>query len=248
MSGVTARAIEDWLANATERGYQAAFCHLLNSMGYAVVHSTTHGPAEEGKDVIAKDARGRVFAFQLKRGNINVHQWRKIKSEIEELTEYPIRHPSINKRAKWQPVLVTNGDINEHVSGRIENINTILEQRGFKKLIAWSKSELLMKFVKHARGFIPTPITDFHRLLGMSIEDGKGFINKEKLDIILKSILPLDHNSKSKKPKLAIKSIKPAAVITEFALGGFDRAGNHFGKLEAYTMLTSYLWATTIHN
>jgi hypothetical protein len=100
-------------------------------MGYAVVHSTTHGPAEEGKDVIAKDARGRVFAFQLKRGNINVHQWRKMKSEIEELTEYSIRHPSISKRAKWQPVLVTNGDINEHVSGRIENINTTLEQRGF---------------------------------------------------------------------------------------------------------------------
>lgn len=248
MSGVTARAIEDWLANATERGYQSAFCHLLNSMRYAVVHSTTHGPAEEGKDVIAKYARGRVFAFQLKRGNINTNQWRKMKSEIEELTEYAIRHPSINRRAKWQPILVTTGDINEYVSGKIENMNTTLEQRGFKKLITWSKTELLMKFVKHARGFIPTPITDFHRLLGMSIEDGKGLINKEKLDIILRSILPLGHNSKNKKPKLAIKSIKPAAVITEFALTGFDRAGNHFGKLEAYTMLTCYLWATTAHN
>jgi hypothetical protein len=88
---VTARAIEDWLANATERSYQTAFCHLLNAIGYSVIHSTTHGPAEEGKDIIAKDINGRIIAFQLKRGNINVAEWRKIKSEIDELVELPIR-------------------------------------------------------------------------------------------------------------------------------------------------------------
>ncbi len=64
-------------------------------MGYTVVHSTSHGAAEEGKDVIALDTEGDPVAFQLKQGNLSLIGWRDIEPQIVELVEQPIDHPSV---------------------------------------------------------------------------------------------------------------------------------------------------------
>jgi hypothetical protein len=130
-------------------------------MGYSVVHSTTHGPGEEGKDVIAKDPKGKVIAFQLKRGDINVATWRQIYSQITELVEYRVRHPSIGLRVKHHPTLITTGYINEHVNSRIDNMNRDLRQRGHNELKTWAGSELLMKFKKHTGSFLPQQFLNF---------------------------------------------------------------------------------------
>jgi len=91
LPGVSERATENWLANVSERGYQTAFCHLLNAMGYTVVHSTTHGAAEEGKDIIALDSKGQPVAIQLKRGKISLREWRSMEPQVIELVEQPDR-------------------------------------------------------------------------------------------------------------------------------------------------------------
>jgi len=247
VSGVTARAIEDWLTNATERSYQTAFCHLLNAMGYSVIQSTTHGPAEEGKDVIAKDIKGKVTAFQLKRGNINVAEWRKMKSEIEELVELPIRHSSVKQNIKHQPVLVTTGFINEHVQSRIDGQNIRWKSKGFSRLETWIGSELLMKFIQHTGSFIPEPVPEFHRLLGMMVKSGEGQLDKYEFDLILKSILPFGEKKiKGTTHKEVLKKVKAAAVIVEFALASFDKSENDFAKIEAYVLFTCYILALKI--
>lgn len=237
------RAIEDWLTKASERSYQAAFCHLLNAMGYSVIHSTTHGPAEEGKDIIAKDSKGRTHAFQLKRGNINVYGWRAMKAEIEELTELPIRHPSVRSGTKHHPVLVTNGYVNENVSSRIAGMNKRLKQRRFKPLQTWTGSELLMHFVKHTGGFVPQPLTDFHRLLGFMIDTGEGPLDKSEFDLLLRSILPVGADRGQFTKNAAMRAITASTIITEYALTGFDREGNVYARIEAYTMLFCYIRA-----
>ena len=240
---MTARAIEDWLTNATEVGYQTAFCHLLNGMGYSVIHSTTHGPAEEGKDIIARDIKGKVTAFQLKRGNINVGEWRKIKSEIEELVELPIRHSSVKPGTKHQSVLVTTGFINEHVISRIDGQNNSWGSRGFRRLETWSGSDLLMQFIRHTGAFIPEPVPEFHRLLGMIVKGGGGQLDKSEFDHILRSILPIGEKDHVGSKKEILRKVKASAVIVEFALASFDKAGNDFAKLEAYVLFAFYILA-----
>lgn len=240
---MTARAIEDWLTNATERSYQAAFCHLLNAMGYSVIHSTTHGPAEKGKDIIAKDESGRVTAFQLKRGNINIAEWRKIKPEIEELVELPIYHPSVKSGTKHRPVLVTTGFINEYVTERIDGLNKNWRQKSFNELKTWSGSELLMEFINHAGSFLPEPVPEFHRLLGMMVKGGGGLLDKDEFDLILRSILPFGEKKYEGTLGNILKKVRAAAVIVEFTLAGFDKAGNDFAKIEAYTLFACYILA-----
>lgn len=240
---MTARAIEDWLINATERSYQTAFCHLLNAMGYSVIHSTTHGPAEEGKDIIAKDISGKITAFQLKRGSINIGEWRKIYNQIVELVELPIRHPSIKSKVRHKPVLVTNDFINEHVTNRIEGLNVTWRSRGFGELETWSGSELLMKFINHAGSFLPEPVPEFHRLLGMMVKGGGGLLDKDEFDLILRSILPFGGKDCKGKPREILKKVKGAAVIVEFTLASFDKAGNDFAKIEAYVLFACYILA-----
>jgi hypothetical protein len=240
---VTARAIEDWLTNATERSYQTAFCHLLNAMGYSVIHSTTHGPSEEGKDIIAKDIKGRVTAFQLKRGNINVGEWQKIHDQIVELVELPVRHSSVKPSTKHQPILVTTGFINEHVVSRIEGQNRSWKSRSFHELETWSGSELLMQFIRHTGSFIPEPVPEFHRLLGMMVKGGRGQLDKDEFDLILRSILPLGEKKYKGTRKEVLKKVRAAAVIVEFALASFDKAGNDSAKIEAYVLFACYILA-----
>lgn len=73
------KAIENWLINTNETNYRVPFFQVLLNE-YELVKNT-HGPLEDGKDIIAKDAHGNYIAFQLKSGDINTTEWRKIKSQ-----------------------------------------------------------------------------------------------------------------------------------------------------------------------
>lgn len=243
---MTARAIEDWLTKASERSYQAAFCHLLNAMGYSVIHSTTHGPTEEGKDVIARNSQGTVYAIQLKRGNINVSDWRSIKPEMEELTELPVNHPSVKPGTRHVPLLVTTGYIHENVASRIAGMNRQLAARRFKKLITWTGSELLMSFIEHSGGFLPQPLPDFHRLLGFMIAKGDGPLDKPGFDLLIRSVLPVGRDPRNTNRNTVIRAITASAIIGEYALGAYDRMLNSYAKIEAYVMLFCYIRATAI--
>jgi hypothetical protein len=242
LPGVSERAIEDWLAKVSERGYQTAFCHLVNAMGYTVVHSTTHGAAEEGKDIIALDTKGQPVAFQLKRGKISLSHWRMMKSEIDELVEQPINSAYVKSRKQHRPILVTTGSIHEEVGRRITGLNRRWSH-AFRPLETWKGTEVLAAFLAHTGRFLPAPIPEFHRLLGFMIADGQGLLDKVEFDRLLRSVLPIDAPVSRQGKAPVVQAIPAAAIVVEYALGGFDKAGNHFAKIEAYTMLMCYILA-----
>ena len=108
------KTIENWLTSTNELGYQLPCCQLLLSEGYILIHISKHNVFEQGKDIIAINNKGIPCAFQLKGGNISLSRWReKIFSEIEELINLTIVHPSINKKRKHKSHLVTNGFLDE---------------------------------------------------------------------------------------------------------------------------------------
>jgi|GEM_PF-6137393 len=215
-------------------------------MDYTVVHSASHGPGEEGKDVIAWDPKGKATAFQLKRGKVLVGDWRTIQPQLVDLVEQPIKHPSMPSDGKHNSVFVTTGNISEGVSSRILGQNQNWHHRKFKQLRTWVGAELLVDFLDHTGSFLPQDIPDFHRLLSFMIGDGDSPLDKTAFDLLLQSILPLGENIQKPKQKDLARTISASTVIVEYAMAGFDREENYFARIEAYTMLASYIWAAAI--
>ena len=90
MPGVIERVIENWLTSSNERSYQIPFCQLLAAGGDGDCLSS-HGPFEQGKDVVTFDKSGKLRGYQLKSGDFGLSEWRKYKGEINDLVELPIR-------------------------------------------------------------------------------------------------------------------------------------------------------------
>src|SRR5580692_11119081 len=113
MNGVIERAIENWLTRTNERNYQAAFCQVLMHQGHRVLYSSSHGPMEQGKDIITLGPDGTYNAYQTKTGNIGLSDWRGISGEIQDLVELPIDYPGVDKAQGHNAFLVTNGEMSD---------------------------------------------------------------------------------------------------------------------------------------
>src|SRR5690349_20618600 len=81
------KLVESWLDSQGEKQYQAAFVQLLISEGWVVLHNTRHTSLEFGKDVIARDPGGQLYAIQLK-GNpasrLTIGQAQELAPQIRE--------------------------------------------------------------------------------------------------------------------------------------------------------------------
>ncbi len=69
------RAIENWLTKTNERNYQAAFCQVLMHQGHRVLFSSSHGPMEQGKDIITIGPDGKCRIRPSR--NAKAHEWQK---------------------------------------------------------------------------------------------------------------------------------------------------------------------------
>lgn len=149
MNGVIERAIENWLTKTNERNYQAAFCQVLMHQGHRVLHSSSHGPMEQGKDVITIGPDGECHAYQTKTGNIGLTEWRGIAGEIQELIELPVDYPGVDKSRLHKAYLVTNGSISDPVRIQINDRNEDNLRRGrqYAHLEVIGGDSLLKSFV-----------------------------------------------------------------------------------------------------
>jgi hypothetical protein len=97
------RVIENWLTSANERQYQIPFCQVLESEGESLIHISTHGPFELGKDIITIGLDKVPRVYQLKGGNVGMGEWRQFKTELDQLVEYEIDNPEIKTRKRHIP-------------------------------------------------------------------------------------------------------------------------------------------------
>jgi predicted Zn-ribbon and HTH transcriptional regulator len=129
MNGVIERAIENWLTKTNERNYQAAFCQVLMHQGHRVLFSSSHGPMEQGKDIITIAPDGECCAYQTKTGDISLAEWRNISGEIQELVELPVDYPGVDKSRIHRAYLVANGSIKDPVRVQITDRNEDNERK-----------------------------------------------------------------------------------------------------------------------
>ena len=102
------RLVEDWLTRASERSYQTPFAQSLLADGMQVLR-LGHSSHEHGKDLIAIDGKGRVHAYQLKDGDLDLKDFEKGFGQITALVETQVEHPAVSGQPRHQPWLVISG-------------------------------------------------------------------------------------------------------------------------------------------
>ena len=236
------RVIEGWLTSVNERQYQIPFCQLLMAEGEAVVYISTHGQMEQGKDVITKIKGGRTKAYQLKCGRITLADWRKHRSEVVELVEYPVEHPGIRSKKQHGSVLVTNGTVADTVINAIRAENRAWKKRKLGPLELTVGSELVARFVRAHGAYLPKSPTDFGKFLDLVVGGGQSPLDKEAFSAFLESVLPL------KAKRIAFReiqrSISSAVLLTTYIIQRSEQSQNHWAIFEAWTILGSYILAT----
>ncbi|MCL4430100.1 MAG: hypothetical protein M1167_05040, partial [Chloroflexi bacterium] len=238
-NGLIERIVENWLINTNEKGYQVPFCQCLVSQGYKVLHLSSHGQMEQGKDVISIDKEGTPCAFQLKGGNIDGTLFREIKGEIDELVEIAINFPGVRKDIPHRAVLVTNGTITDKVRRDIDDLNLNYKRRGFSQLEVRTKMDLLKDFLEVNGTFLPVELSDFKLFLELLLYDGHELVNKELFSKFIEKVL---FTEKEGNPDLKRK-IGSALLLTEYVLNPFEMVQNHISVIEGWTLFCSYMLA-----
>jgi|GEM_PF-953628 len=226
------RAIKNWLINANEENYLTAFCTVLLKKGHKI--KITHGSLEDGKDVISISPDNEYYAFQLKKGDIGTTEWRKIKSQIDELIEIDITHPSFNPKKSHKSYLVTNGQIESFAVDKINKYNESHSLRGYDKLMTIDQNDLLDCFKNTQGKLIPEEFDDYYLFLDIITSDGADFLPKEKLIKYLEKIV---FKETSKNISFKKNVILSSLIVISYLLEPFDKKNNYYAIFEAWTIL-----------
>lgn len=228
------KLVENWLTNAKELSFTAPFVQLLIAEGFTVIQSKG-GVNEQGKDIIAKDSRGKIYCFQLKCGNVGHSEWQSINGQINDLTGIAPTHPTITKIPKsWECFLVTNGDITGPVLKTItdySSTNTANNRMGLKTI---SKDELLRRFTDAFGRFFPVEPNEIQIFFELFCDDGDNTLRRRDFKQYLERFLTSFDNVKSKQRKL--EAIQSTPIIASYLLTDKYAKENHIANIDAWTL------------
>jgi hypothetical protein len=234
------KTIENWLTKTSELGYQFPFCELLVNEGYSIIHISKQNAFEQGKDIIALDKRDRPCVFQLKGGNISHKRWvREVKDEIEELIDLTITHPSVSKRKKHIPYLVTNGFLEDTVRLAIDNLNA--GKWKHKPLQVITRGQLLRKFLELSRNFVPQEVQDYKSFLDLYFADGRELIDEDRYSKFIIEVLRLNESGLPAEERK--RNIAAAILYTSYIISPFKELSNHISIIQTLVLLGSHILA-----
>lgn len=236
------RLIENWLINASEQMYQIPFVQILIQKGFTVLHISSHGVGEHGKDIIALDKNNQPICFQLKKGDINMAEWRKISSEIDDMIMTSIKHPAVNPKQIHVSFIVSSGMISDDVRLLIDAKNTKNESIGLGKLEVITRKEIVKDFSMLHSDFFPEEPNDIKDLLFFYTFDGRSNIPESKWAKFLERILLTNNNDKKMSVSKARQLILSASVLCFYALNNLEHEKNHISLIKAWTIFLSYVF------
>lgn len=216
--GLLDRVIENWLTSVNERQYQLPFCQVLSARGETILYVSSHGPFEKGKDIITRTVDGRIHAYQLKKGDVNLGEWREIYGEIVNLVELAIEIPGQEPITEFVPFIVTNGEFSDPVIEQIRVANVGWPSRGInKELRKIAKGELFELFREAHGAYLPRELSDFRTFLELILHDGSAPAEKGKAAQLIEHVLPADlENANALSIARAANSI---ALLTAYITG-----------------------------
>lgn len=235
------RVIENWLTSVNERQYQIPFCQVLESEGESLIHISTHGPFELGKDIITIGPGKVPRVYQLKGGNVGMGEWRQFKTELDQLVEYEIDNPEIRTKKKHIPFFVTNGNVNDVVKNAIRVANKGWTRHGCQPLRLISGTQLRSRFLQAHGRFLPRDPLHFKHFLELYISDGRAPLDKAKLSDFLEKLLPFE--DKKTTAREVQRAAASAVLFTAYCLKSGEQEANHWAQFEGWTVCASYIVA-----
>lgn len=232
------KLVEHWLTNVNELTYQVPFCEVLVAMGYDVIHVSTHGRGEHGKDIVARNPKGRLQTFQLKGGDITLSEWRSIRGEVEELVQLPVRVPGISESEPHTPFLVTNGEIRGDAIESIVRYRTRWSKDGSPRLRIISRRTLLRHFLNAQGSFMPTELVEFRRFVELFVADFTDRLPREKFAGLLEELVRSMHTNTPRRTQRALAGL---SIVAGYIAEQYERASNHIGAAEAWTICACVL-------
>lgn len=219
-----------------------AFCQLLVAEGYNLLYISSHGQDEAGKDIIAVNPDGKLEAYQLKDGNVNLPEFRKIRGELEELLKHPIIHPSVKKGASFTSYLVVNGRIGDPVRSRISQENDVnWGHPKAAKLKYFQREELIIRFAKQVSSCLPTEPKDFKDFLEIYMGNGADlFPQKVFCEFLDQHFRALSLGEKSQKNMASL--VSSAIILTNYLVTPWVVKGNYVAQMEAWVCLSAYIY------
>ncbi|HYK22558.1 MAG TPA: hypothetical protein VEV42_17580 [Pyrinomonadaceae bacterium] len=238
------RVVENWLTNAGERGgYEIAFAQLLSFQGHRVLHKSSHGPMEQGKDIITIAPDGVPCAYQLKaEHDISLTKWRKLKDEIDELIEIPIQHPAVsNDLLNHRAYFVNNGYLKDTVRRLIQDRNRVAKQRGLPELNVIQLGDLVKDFVEVHGRFLPTEPRDFKRFLELYARNGYELLPAGEFSVFLLSILHF-YEKQPKKSEVT-RAIASTLIFASYVLSPYQESQNSLAVIAGWIMTAAHVLA-----
>lgn len=234
------KIVENWLTKVTELTFTVPFAQLLLSKGQRVVHISSQGPMEQGKDIIAVDAAGVVHCYQLKCGNINSKSFGKIKAEIDQLVELPPRHPSLpDKVDEWEAYLVTNGRIANPTARDITDYAESKQSKGHRPLKTIVGSELVADFTNFYDDFIPVDVVDLQTFLELCNQPGDNELDLGKFKVLFETFFRQSSDASRQKK---IEAIRASLVLCNYILTNKHAKQNHFEIIKAHVLLLASVY------
>lgn len=216
------RLLEDWLGKIGERGFEVPFSQVLATKGHKILRMG-HSPIEHGKDIITRDAKGHLNAYQLKQGAIDIKEWERIHPQLVALVEGAIDHPNVGNE-RCQPWLVISGAFSTPVLDRISSHNQIWKRRKLPTLKVISGSELLTDFSSLSKDFWPVEIPEIQAFITLYQQAGDAFIDKGSYS---KFCLGLIKTGGSIKAEVA-RRISALNIFISYLLSNAYAVGNHW--------------------
>jgi len=234
------RLVEDWLAKANERSYQTPFAQSLLAEGMQVLR-VGHGSHEHGKDIIALDRDGKVHAYQLKDGDMDLKQFEAGFAQVTALVETPVEHPSIQGQPRHQPCLVFSGKASMPVEDRIRLHNNSWKRRSYNPLRTINGTQLVHRFASMAASFWPQVPEDSRRLFNLYLADGKGpLAAADFAQLIVNTTKPAPTTPKTE----TTRRLSAANLFASYALSPFYQLGNHWELVQGWTINAAQIaWA-----
>ena len=234
------KIVENWLTKVNELTFTIPFSQLLISEGHRVVHISSQGPLEQGKDIISVDPNGVVHCYQLKCGKINGRVWGEIKAEIDQLVELPPKHPSLPEVVEeWEAYLVTNGSIANPTARDIYDYAEIKKRKGHRPLKTMVGGELVSAFTEFYDRFLPVDVLNLQTFLEIYNQNGDFDLESSKFKLFFESFFEASSDvSRQKK----VEAIRASLVLCNYLLSQKHERGNYIGIIKGHVLLLASIY------
>lgn len=137
--------VEDFLDSVGEREFDPAFLALLRAHKFRDVHFL-HGAFEFGKDFIAKRDGGEgpvQLAFQSKAGDLNLGDWRSLRTQLDETRRNALGHPNFDSDLPRRAVVVLTGRLVGGAALEAQEYRRYLEEEAETSFEIWDRERLI---------------------------------------------------------------------------------------------------------